>query len=182
MRKPTDLLLPLTAVAYPFVVYFGEGRIAPPLFALILAAVWLIRAPTLLREAGGRWMIGAALAYCLVLALGDRTGLLRWYPTLVSALLLVTFGATLAHGPPLVERLARRQEPDLPPYAVRYTRKVTWVWVGFFAFNGTLSAWLALRAPLPWWTLYTGLIAYLIMGALFAGEWLLRRRLRRRHA
>jgi uncharacterized membrane protein len=28
------------------------------------------------------------------------------------------------------------REPDLPDAAVPYTRKVTWVWVGFFVFNG----------------------------------------------
>jgi len=34
-------------------------------------------------------------------------------------------------------------------------------------------------APLSWWTLYTGLIAYGLMGLLFAGEWLVRQRVRR---
>jgi uncharacterized membrane protein len=45
-----------------------------------------------------------------------------------------------------------------------------------------MSAALTLWAPLSWWTLYNGLIAYFIMGILFAGEWLLRRRLRRSFA
>jgi uncharacterized membrane protein len=45
-------------------------------------------------------------------------------------------------------------------------------------FNGVVSAALTLWAPLAWWTLYNGLLVYFIMGVLFAGEWLLRRRLR----
>jgi len=69
-------------------------------------------------------------------------------------------------------------EPDLPPAAVRYTRQVTRVWVAFFAFNASVATGLALLAPLSWWTLYTGLIAYLLMGLLFAGEWLVRQRVR----
>jgi uncharacterized membrane protein len=51
--------------------------------------------------------------------------------------------------------------------------------VGFFVFNGVVSAALTLWSPLAWWTLYNGLLVYFIMGVLFGGEWLLRRRLRR---
>lgn len=179
MRRLTDLLLPLAGVAYPFVVYFGMEKVSPPVFALVLGAIWLIRAPALLRQPGGRWMVGAALAYCLLLGLSGEALLLRWYPTLISLLLLAVFGLSLKFGPPMIERLARLREPELPPAGVRYTRKVTWVWVGFFVFNATVSALLTLLAPLAWWTLYNGLLVYFIMGALFGGEWLLRQRLRR---
>jgi uncharacterized membrane protein len=80
---------------------------------------------------------------------------------------------------PMVERMARLREPELSPAGVRYTRKVTWVWVGFFIFNAGTSAALTLWARLSWWTLYNGLLVYFIMGVLFGGEWLLRQRLRR---
>lgn len=178
MRRLSTLLLPLVGVIYPFAVYYGSGKVAPPLFALVLGAVWLLRAPALLRQRGGRWMVLAALAYCAALALAGAA-LTRWYPTLISALMLAAFGLSLVYGPPAVERIARLTDPNLPPAAVRYTRQVTKVWVGFFVFNGVLSAWLTLWASLRWWTLYNGLIAYLLMGALFVGEWLLRRRVRR---
>lgn len=179
MENPiSKILLPLAGVLYPFVVYFGMDRVPPPMFALVLGAIWLVRAPSLLRQPGGRWMLTAALVYCALLALSGEAALLRWYPTLISALLLCAFGLSLKFGPPIVERIARVREPDLPPEAVPYTRKVTWVWVGFFIFNGVTSAVLTLWAPLAWWTLYNGLLVYFIMGVLFGGEWLLRRRLR----
>jgi uncharacterized membrane protein len=44
--------------------------------------------------------------------------------------------------------------------------------------NGLMAAALTLWAPLTWWALYTGLISYGLMGLLFAGEWLVRRRVR----
>ncbi|WP_049623980.1 membrane protein [Frateuria defendens] len=179
MRKLTDLLLPVVGVLYPFVVYFGSEKVSPPVFALVLGAIWLIRAPALLRQPGGRWMVGAALLYCVLLAVSGEEAMLHWYPPLISALLLAVFGLSLRFGPPMIERVARVREPDLPPQAVRYTRKVTWVWVAFFAFNGLTSAALTLWAPLSWWTLYNGLIVYFIMGVLFGGEWLLRQRLRK---
>ena len=178
MRQLTSILLPLTGVLYPFVVYFGMDRISPPYFALVLAVIWLLRAPSLLREHGGRWMLGAALLYCALLALSGNAALLSWYPTLISGLLLCVFGLSLKFGPPVIERIARAREPDLPAAAVPYTRKVTWAWVVFFIFNGGMSAALTLWAPLRWWTLYNGLLVYFIMGALFGGEWLLRRRMR----
>ena len=178
MNKLASILLPLVGVLYPFVVYFGMDRVSPPVFALVLGAIWLIRAPSLLRQPGGRWMLGAALTYCALLAFSGEALLLRWYPTLISALLLCAFGLSLKYGPPLVERIARAQEPDLPDAAIPYTRKVTWVWVDFFIFNAAVSAALTLWAPLAWWTLYNGLLVYFIMAVLFGGEWLLRRRLR----
>ena len=64
MQKLTSILLPLVGVLYPFVVYFGMNRVPPPTFALVLGAIWLIRAPALLKQPGGKLMLGAALMYC----------------------------------------------------------------------------------------------------------------------
>jgi uncharacterized membrane protein len=178
MQRLTGLLLPLLGALYPFLVYFGMELVAPPVFALALAVVWLLRAPFLWREHGGRWMLGVALAYCALLAVSGESALLRWYPTLISLFLLLAFGLSLVWGPPVVERIARAREPELPAAAIPYTRKVTWVWVGFFVFNAGVSAALTVWAPLKWWTLYNGLLVYFIMGPLFVGEWLLRKRLR----
>jgi uncharacterized membrane protein len=178
MRALIKILLPLVGILYPFLVYFGMETVPPHVFALVLAAAWLLRAPFLLREHGGRWMLIVALAYCALLGVSGESSLLRWYPTLISLFLLLTFGLSLVYGPPVVERIARVREPDLPAAAIPYTRKVTWVWVGFFVFNAVVSAVLTLWAPLKWWTLYNGLIVYFIMGPLFVGEWLLRKRLR----
>ena len=111
--------------------------------------------------------------------LAGEPALLRWYPVLLNGLLLALFGLSLKFGPPLIERLARLSEPQLPEVAVRYTRTVTQVWAGFFLLNGLVVVALNFWAPLSWWTLYTGLIAYGLMGLLFAGEWLVRQHVRR---
>jgi uncharacterized membrane protein len=79
-----------------------------------------------------------------------------------------------------VERLARLQQPDLPPQGVRYTRRVTQVWCGFFIINGSIALITALWSSFAWWSLYNGLIAYVLMGLLFAGEYLIRRRTQKR--
>lgn len=178
MKRWIAAALLLAGLLYPFAVYFGIEHLSPRLFAVLLGALWLARALLAPGRPGGRLLAGGALAFCLLLALIDDPALLRWYPVLVNLAMLATFGFTLIVGPPLIERLARLREPDLPPKAIRYTRRVTQVWVLFFIFNATLATLLTLWAPLSWWTLYNGLIAYLLMGLLFAGEWLVRQRVR----
>lgn len=178
MSRLLGLVLLVAGVAYPFAVYFGLERLSPRVFALLLGGLWLARLLSGARRPGSRWMAAAALAFCLLLGLADNPQLLRWYPVLISLFGLGLFALSLRFGPPLVERLARLREPELPEVAVRYTRRVTQVWALFFLGNGLIAAALTLWAPLAWWTLYNGLISYALMGLLFAGEWLLRQRVR----
>lgn len=176
MSRVIGLCLALAGLGYPFAVYYGIEHLSPRVFALLLGALWLAR--LLLRPAapGSRWQALAALLFCATLALADSALLLRWYPVLMNALLLAVFGLSLRYGPPLIERLARLRSPELPAAAIPYTRRVTQVWCAFFLGNGLVAALLTLWAPLAWWTLYNGLIAYLLMGLLLGGEWLLRQR------
>ncbi|GAB6390006.1 COG4648 family protein [Stutzerimonas marianensis] len=169
----------VAGLAYPFAVYAGRDVLSPRLFAVLLGALWLVRTLASKQTLLSRTLAVTALLFCLLLGWADSTALLRWYPVLISLALLGVFGGSLCYGMPVVERLARLSEPELPPAAVRYTRRVTWAWVGFFLLNAGIASGLALWAPLNWWALYTGLIAYLLMGILFAGEWLVRQHVRK---
>ncbi|VEF17256.1 hypothetical protein [Stutzerimonas stutzeri] len=179
LARTAGLALLLAGLAYPFAVYFGIEHLSPRVFAALLGALWLARLLSSERAASRATAV-VALLFCLALALLDDDVLLRWYPVLINAAMLALFAGSLFVGMPVIERLARLQEPDLAEAGVRYTRQVTKVWVGFFVINGTIAAALTLWAPLAWWTLYNGLIAYLLMGLLFAGEWLVRQRVRGR--
>jgi uncharacterized membrane protein len=53
--------------------------------------------------------------------------------------------------------------------------------VSVFVLNGSLALYTAVAADIEVWALYNGVIAYVLMGLLFAGEYLVRRRVRRRH-
>jgi uncharacterized membrane protein len=106
---------------------------------------------------------------------------LKLYPVLVNCAFLAAFGYSLAAPPSMIERLARLSEPDLPPEAIAYTRRVTQVWCGFFILNGSVALGTALWASEAVWSLYTGVVAYLLMGLLFAGEYLVRLRFKRLH-
>lgn len=178
MSRLIGLGLLLAGLLYPFAVYFGMEHFAPWQFGLLLGSLWLARALLGARRPGSLWMAITAIVFCLLLALFDSPLLLRWYPVLISAFMLGLFGLSLKYGPPMIERLARMREPQLPAKAIVYTRQVTIVWSVFFLCNGLLAAALTLWAPLSWWMLYTGLISYGLIGLMFAIEWLIRQRVR----
>lgn len=108
----------------------------------------------------------------------DRQLSIRLYPVFMNAAMLSAFLLTLWKPPSMAERFARVVEPDLPQSGVRYTRNVTIVWVGFFALNGAIALWSALQPGWTAWLIYNGFIAYVAAGSLFAGEYLVRRRVR----
>lgn len=175
MNRGVTIALALAGVAYPFIVYAGLGRFGPAWLALPLAVLWLVRAFTVsASQAGGRILPLLALAFCVALAASDSQQWLRAYPVLINAVLLLVFAASLRAEQSVIERIARIRHPNLPPSGVRYTRRVTQVWCGFFAMNGLIAAVLGVWAPWSWWTAYNGAISYVLMGALMVGEWLCR--------
>ncbi|GHT92030.1 hypothetical protein AGMMS49545_08940 [Betaproteobacteria bacterium] len=105
---------------------------------------------------------------------------LLYYPVLINAFFLFLFAISLKQKQTLIERLARRLHPDLPESGVRYTRQVTKAWCLFFIGNGALALW-SIGAGEAVWALYNGGIAYGLMGLMFAGEWLARRRVMKKN-
>ena len=175
MKRGVAPALAVAGLAYPFVVYATLGRVSAAWLALPLAVLWLARGLAGRDgQPGARLLPLTAVAFCPVLGVSDSGDWLRWYPVMVNAMLLAIFGASLYRGRPVIEQLARLRHPDLPAAGVRYTRRVTRVWCGFFAINGAIAAALAAWGPWNWWTAYNGAISYLLMGVLMAGEWLLR--------
>lgn len=169
-------------VAYPLVILAGLSFFEPRFVALVLISLLLLRHWSAASRLVGamprlQWVVLAALLLLGVLTtLTNSETLLRLYPAAVNLGMLLLFGFTLVSPPSMIERFARLSEPELSPAAIRYTRSVTWVWCGFFVANGAVAAWTAVSASRTAWALYNGLIAYLLMGALFLGEWLVRRR------
>ncbi len=119
-----------------------------------------------------RQHIGLVLLIGIALGTGNPTALL-FLPVAVSLYLLWTFAMSLQDGPPMIERFARMVEEDLPDFTLPYCRKVTIVWCCFLAVNALCAAVLAIKAPLEWWAVYTGLIAYFLVGVLICGEFIL---------
>jgi len=160
-------------------IYWGlqnyEAKLLLPILLILLGMRWIA-----IGDRSERYMVIATLTGVtfIVLIWGEQLGL-KFYPVMMNLGFLVLFASSLFSPVSFVERLARIREPDLPIKAVIYTRKVTWVWTGFFLVNGTVAAITALWATDEVWMLYNGMIAYLLMGTLAAGEWLFRQRVLR---
>lgn len=121
--------------------------------------------------------LACAVALVWVLYLLKANVWFRLYPAVVVAVALAVFVVSLFRTP-LVERFARGMGEVLDARGVAYCRKVTIAWVVF------LSAHLAVTVVTVFvrrevWAFYNGCLAYFLMGAMFAGEWLVRRRVRR---
>jgi uncharacterized membrane protein len=145
---------------------------------LLLAALARLGAVKADKSVG--WWVGGTLILAIAAVWANALLPLKLYPVFVNAALLGLFAYSLVVPPSMVERLARVGEPDLPPDAVGYTRQVTRIWCVFFALNGAIALWTALRASHAVWSLYNGVIAYILMGLLFAGEYCVRRHFKRR--
>lgn len=174
-------------VAYPLVVYLGllyfDARSVALLLVLLAGGRWLFAK----RDEAARafppqllFALVATVVIALLVLISDSDLYLRLYPVAINALMLVLFGLSLWQPPTMIERFARLKEPDLPEGAVRYTRNVTIVWCLFFIINGSIALYTAIATSLEIWTIYNGSIAYGLMGALFAGEYLVRRRFQKK--
>lgn len=167
-------------IAYP-VVILAFLRIGSPRFIglALLVLLWLQRwlgagsvKALLVRFTRLEWSMALAMSgLSAAIAVTDSEALLRAYPIVVNAGMLIAFGATLrGGGPSMIERFARVRRPDLDARAVRYTRRVTQVWCGFFALNGAVSAACALWGSRAQWAFYNGVVTYLLIGVLIVGE------------
>jgi uncharacterized membrane protein len=99
----------------------------------------------------------------------DPTILWRALSALVLGWLAYFFGRTLRTGcVPLIERIARVRDPELPPALCRYTRRLTAVWTLYFVAAGLLS--FGMQLPFLW----AGGLIWLGAISLFVGEHRLR--------
>ncbi len=167
------------SIGYPFMVFWGlqhyDAQFLLPVLLTLLGLRWLSGAGSSERNVILATLLGVV---GIMFFWGQQLGL-KFYPVMMNAGFLVVFASSLLSPPTVIERFARLQEPDLPAEGVAYTRKVTWVWCGFFLLNGMIAASTAVWMTDEAWMLYNGLIAYLLIGALVVGEWLVRRWVRR---
>lgn len=167
-------LLVVLFLLYPLAVYFGLLHLGVAPVAMLLAILGLLRMWSTRRTA--MWPLAVLALLCGVLSLLFKSeAWLKLYPVAMNAGALGIFAVTLLNPPSFIERLARLMEPDLPESGVRWTRRVTEVWCVFFVLNGSIALYTALYCSMQTWALYNGLIAYVLMGVLLGGEFVLRR-------
>lgn len=175
MRRWVNIIIGFLTLLYPLAVYFGLQYVKPWQIAILLFLFLFMR--LMLIQADNKWyrvLLLFACFYCVLAIWNNDLITLRFYPVMMSLGMFILFFSSLFFPPPIVERIARIQHPDLPQQGVIYTRKVTRVWCVFFVINGSIALVTALWSSFAWWSLYNGLIAYLLMGLLMGIEYLVR--------
>jgi uncharacterized membrane protein len=174
------------ALAYPLLVHLAVLWPKPWLEWLALAVLCALVLYRGLRS-GRIWAWGAftaaLAASALLVFLRGAHWLMLLPPVAIPLSLFFVFSSSLHHGRvALVTRMATLMRGPLPPDLERYTRAVTVLWTAVFV-GLTLSAIaLSLFASRELWSLATNFIHYLIIGAVFVGEYAYRRWRFRHHS
>lgn len=161
--KPRVLSLALLALATFHLISFSKEKVKKSAQAL----------------KGGLFFVLTLVCGSAALAL-DSTLFLKFYPVALNTCLLFLFGSTLWFGPCIIFKFAclgdkNLHKSALRPFVEAYCRKVTLVWCGFFILNGSFAAYTCVSGSDKLWTIYNGLISYILMGSLFVGEFMIRK-------
>lgn len=182
VRVLLAVLRALLVVGYPAALYFGVTHLDARTLGLVMLGLLVPNLALRLAAAAPeqrRAVLRLPLSLALLVGLGAALAQPRFYlalPVLVNLTLLANFAASLRGPVSLVERYARMQSPALPPGGPAYCRQVTRAWCWFFAANAGVCAALAVAAPVAWWALYTGVLAYILVGLGFTIEFIVRKR------
>lgn len=160
-------------------IWLGRSYIEPKWLSLLLIVVAVSRIHLIKRNRSAAVILVGALLLTGISIWSNALLPLKLYPILVNFSMLCLFGISLFFPPSFCERIARIREPDLPEAIVTYTRKVTTLWCVFFVINGIIAAYTAFCTNDDIWSLYNGVIAYVLIGILFGIEYLFRLRFKR---
>lgn len=155
--------------AYPLLAHSAVASGAPA-FAW---SAWLCLAALAYLAFPRAWRLAAFAALAAAPFLADANALLKLPPLVINFALAAWFGRSLASGEePMVSWFARlERSAELPADLARYTRSLTFIWTVFFVAMGVCAATLALLADPQTWSLFTNAMDYLLVVALFVGEY-----------
>lgn len=110
----------------------------------------------------------------------DNVLFLKFYPVLVNLSLLSFFAFTLWRKPSFAFRMANLGDKSIKNspsrnYVERYCDKVTFAWCIFFVLNAAAATATVFAGSDRIWSLYNGLISYILIGVFFAVEFLIRK-------
>lgn len=168
-------------IAYPLLVHISLVFAIPQLMFIaplvfLTGAFWY----GLITRNLIAWVVFSVL--CASILLVEYAGLTLYLlylpPILLPLLMLFIFGRTLSAGrEPLITAIGEAARGPLSPAMRHYTRRLTQLWCLVFI---TMIVWSAI---LPWleqpelWSWFTNVINYGVVGVLFVGEFMLRKKL-----
>ena len=183
LYKLADILVISLAICFPFYLWLAgwEHPVATAVYLLTAGSMRFIAGAVKAAYSAADWlMIALPIALgLLTVLLGPRAGL--YYPVVINIGLLVIFYSSLSTPRNFIQRIAEKIEKrQLDSVSIKYTSYVTQIWCVMFLLNALISVFLAWHQMLDKWTLYNGVIAYLLIAVLLLGERLLRSRVQQK--
>lgn len=167
----------ILTLCYPLMLHIAivNGYTGAAILALLTVSTAYALLLFLSKDRRRGWFAAAlALAAFACFLLGDDS-LVYLPPILISGALLYSFGRSLLPGKePLISRLARHIDGIDDAPGLRYTRRLTVVWSVFFALMLLETLFLPVMTTKEVWSLFTNFINYLLILALFLGEFVFR--------
>jgi len=178
------ILLNITSTVFllasPFVLYWtlSQGRV--DVAAGTLVGWVILRTIPIVFSAKREHLVAAlqlpaiALAFAFLGWISDNGSWLLVLPSAAQA----TFGLAFLRslwGRPLIEHFARMVHPDLSSAEVQHCRAWTRIWGMYLLLLAAIGLVLARFATLASWTLYVGMLNYVLIGALFSTEYVIRK-------
>ena len=167
-------------LASPWVLYWTLSHHDVGVAALALIAWAILRTiPIVLsaqraQRAVALRLSAIAIGFALLGWISDNGTWMLVLPAATQA----TFGGTFLRslsGTPMIEHFARMVKPDLGPAEVAHCRRWTRVWGIYLIVLAAFGLVLARWASLAVWTAYVGVGSYVLVGALFAVEYIVRK-------
>ena len=199
-RGRTARAMAVLGVTYPIAAHLAVLSGSTSLIAASVGLLaLLVLLPALLARRPVAWglLLVASAGLYVAAVRGQALLLLFLPPILINGFMAWLFGHTLRPGRlPLIERIIRALHgglDDIDATIVGYARRLTFAWAALFVALATVNFALAALAtpgglllaggiappvtvPLEAWSLFANVLNYLIVGAMFAIEFQVRRR------
>lgn len=171
-----NIVIGIIFLFYPFIVFIGLKWLEPSIIALILVSLTLLRFFFAKNNSTIPLIKIVSINAILLLSFNvfaNSAFVLKLYPVVISFSFFSVFIYSIIKPPSVITMIASARN-KITENAVIYTQKVTLVWCVFFILNGLIALWTVFQTD-EYWTLYNGIISYVLMGILFVCEWLVRR-------
>jgi uncharacterized membrane protein len=180
MKTVLGVISALFIVASPWVLYWTLTQQSVAVAALVLVGWVIVRTiPVVLsaqreQRRAALQLPAIALVFALLGWLSNNGTWLLVLPSATQATFGLAFLRSLA-ATPMIEHFARMVKPALGAGERAHCRSWTRVWGIYLLVLAAIGLVLARWASLAVWTGYVGVVSYVLVGALFGVEYLVRK-------
>jgi len=184
--RPQILLIAAIVIAtfiYPFIVFTSIEKIGPASLSIILLCLLVARVVIRGKFNEPEQYLQLALvgSLCLIAAWQQSEFLLRFYPVAMNLVFSAFFFLSLRKEITLIEKFSQYFVKNPEPHQRKYMRGLTKAWGLLLLLNACLASYTACCSSLEVWTLYNGVISYVLFGLFSLAELVNRHFYKKRH-